>query len=169
MSSIKKAPSGNHVRPNRVDGCPLTAALAALGGKWKLIIVYWLAESPKHFAGLRQVMPGISQKVLTQQLRELVSDGIVNRDPKGVVPAPVEYSLTEYGLSVLPLVEKVRLWGRSHMERIAQPDRLKGFTACDPLNGWLSRVVRSCPLVAAVSREKKGSLTATLGRRNRKH
>src|SRR5258705_7063281 len=118
MSVIKKALSGNRSRskrPNPVTGCPLTAALAALGGKWKLIIVYWLAESPKHFAGLRQLMPGISQKVLTEQLRELMSDGMVNREPKGAVPAPVEYSLTEYGRTVLPLVESVRLWGRAHL------------------------------------------------------
>src|ERR671919_2723655 len=117
MSSIKKAPSGNR-RSNPVGGCPLTAALAAIGGKWKLIIVYFLAESPKHFAALRKVMTGISQKVLTQQLRELVSDGIVIRQPKGKVPAPVIYSLTEYGRSLLPLVEDVRLWGRIHMEKL---------------------------------------------------
>lgn len=122
MSAIKKALSGNHqqrVRPNPVEGCPLTAALAAIGGKWKLIIVYWLAESPKHFAALRKAMPGISQKVLTQQLRELMNDGIVNRDPKGAVPAPVEYSLSDYGRSVLPLVENVRLWGRAHINHSA--------------------------------------------------
>ena len=65
-------------------------------------------------------MPGISQKVLTQQLRELVNDGLVNREPKGAVPAPVEYSLTDYGQLVLPLVEDVRRWGRSHLER-AEP------------------------------------------------
>lgn len=129
MSAIKNAPSGNDVeqaalgngakrtRPNAVTGCPLTAALAAIGGKWKLIIIYWLAESPKHFAALRRAMPGISQKVLTQQLRELMNDGIVHREPKGAVPAPVMYSLTEYGVSVLPLVENVRLWGRAHLER----------------------------------------------------
>jgi DNA-binding HxlR family transcriptional regulator len=120
MSPIKKAPSGNRnrpVRPNPVGGCPLTAALAAIGGKWKLIIVYWLAESPKHFAALRREMPGISQKVLTQQLRELAGDGVVRRQPKGAVPAPVEYSLTDYGRSLLPLVEGVRQWGRAHMER----------------------------------------------------
>ena len=125
MNSIKKAPSGNRARayrsqgrPNPVSGCPLTAALAAVGGKWKLIIVYWLAEGPKHFAALRRVMPGISQKVLTEQLRELVGDGIVKRQPKGSIPAPVEYSLTDYGQSVLPLVEDVRLWGRAHLERL---------------------------------------------------
>ncbi|HEX8141349.1 MAG TPA: helix-turn-helix domain-containing protein [Pyrinomonadaceae bacterium] len=122
MNSNKKALSGNHPRrgrPNPVGGCPLTAALAAIGGKWKLIIVYWLAESPRHFAGLRQVMPGISQKVLTQQLCELVGDGIVQRQPLGAVPARVEYSLTGYGRSLLPLLEDIRLWGRAHMERLA--------------------------------------------------
>src|SRR5258708_23655216 len=124
MNSSKTALSGNYTRlgrPNPVSGCPLTAALAALGGKWKLIILYWLAESPKHFAALQRAMPGISQKVLTQQLRELVSDGIVQRQPKGAIPAPVEYSLTEYGQSVLPLVEEVRLWGREHLERLTWP------------------------------------------------
>lgn len=119
MSASKKALSGNHesARPNPVEGCPLTAAFAAIGGKWKLIIIYWLAESPKHFAALRKVMPGISQKVLTQQLRELMSDGLVNRDAKGAVPAPVVYSLSDYGRSVLPLVENVRKWGRAHLSR----------------------------------------------------
>src|SRR3954452_10500541 len=118
MSASKKALSGNHhehARPNPVEGCPLTAALAAIGGKWKLIIVYFLAESPKHFAALRKSMPGISQKVLTQQLNQLHSDGIVHRHKTGPVPAPVIYSLTEYGESVLPLVEQVRTWGRTHM------------------------------------------------------
>ena len=125
MHPVKKVPAGNDTHPeslprrtNPVSGCPLTAALAALGGKWKLIILYWLAESPKHFAALQRAMPGISQKVLTQQLRELVGDGIVQRQPQGAIPAPVEYSLTEYGRSVLPLVEGVRLWGREHIQRL---------------------------------------------------
>lgn len=128
MSASKKALSGNHerrVRPNPVEGCPLTAAFAAIGGKWKLIIIYWLAESPKHFAALRKAIPGISQKVLTQQLRELMNDGIVNRQPKGAVPAPVEYSLSEYGQQVLPLVEDVRLWGRAHLAHLARPEHIK--------------------------------------------
>ena len=117
MRSDQKVPAGNgRHRSNPVSGCPLTAALAAVGGKWKLIIIYWLATSPRHFAALRQLIPGLSQKVLTQQLRELVSDDI-RRDPKGVVPARVEYSLTDYGQSLVPLVESVRLWGRAHLER----------------------------------------------------
>ena len=117
----KKEPRGNSVkrrRPNPVTGCPLTAALAAIGGKWKLIIIYWLAEEPTHFAGLRRKMSSISQKVLTQQLRELGADGIVDRRAGVRVSEPVVYSLTSYGRSLLPLVESVRVWGRSHLERV---------------------------------------------------
>ena len=128
MNSLKKVPVGNHTnddryprRRNPVSGCPLTAALAAMGGKWKLIIVYWLAESPKHFAALRKLMPDISQKVLTQQLRELANDHVVRRDPKGKAPAPVEYSLTDYGRTLLPLVEGIRGWGNAHIERMTDP------------------------------------------------
>jgi DNA-binding HxlR family transcriptional regulator len=104
-------------RANPVTDWPLTAALAAIGGKWKLIIIYWLAEESMHFAGLRRKLPEISQKVLTQQLRELRADAIVDRRPAHRVPEPVVYSLTPYGRSLLPLVESVRLWGRSHLER----------------------------------------------------
>jgi len=104
-------------RANPISDCPLTAAAAATGGKWKLIIIYWLAESPRHFAGLRKLMPGISQKVLTEQLRELIADEIVDRERTGPVPAPVHYSLTEYGRSFVPIVEATRRWGRAHIER----------------------------------------------------
>ena len=125
MDARQKAPSGNSAlrqRRNPVTGCPLTAAFAAIGGKWKLIIIYWLAESPRHFAELRRLMDGISQKVLTQQLRELMADGIVRREPKGAAPSPVEYSLTDYGRSLMPLVESVRSWGRGHIERLQSED-----------------------------------------------
>ena len=104
-------------RPNPVSNCPLTAALAATGGKWKLIIIHWLSERPRHFAELRREMAGISQKVLTQQLRELEADGIVDRRPTGAAPAPVVYSLTQYGRSALPLIELARQWGRAHIDR----------------------------------------------------
>jgi DNA-binding HxlR family transcriptional regulator len=104
-------------RANPVSDCPLTAALAAIGGKWKLIIIYWLTEAPQHFGALRRLMPSISQKVLTEQLRELLADQIVQRAETGPPPAQVVYSLTTYGRSLLPLVEGARAWGRGHIER----------------------------------------------------
>ena len=103
-----------------MSDCPLTAALAAVGGKWKLIIIYWLAESPRQFLALRRLIPRISQKVLTDQLHELIADGIVHQQRTGRVPAPVVYRLTDYGRSVLPITEAVRLWGRRHIERFAE-------------------------------------------------
>ena len=103
-------------RANPVSNCPLTAALAAVGGKWKMIIIYWLAEHPRHFAALKAEMSSISQKVLSEQLKELVADQIVAREETGPAPAPVIYSLTDYGRSLLPLIETVRQWGRGHIE-----------------------------------------------------
>lgn len=106
-------------RKNPIGDCPITAASAAAGGKWKLIVVYWLAESPRNFGELRELMPSISQKVLTEQLRGLVADEIVDRQRTGKPPAPVRYSLTEHGRSLVPVVEAIRRWGRSHIDRFA--------------------------------------------------
>lgn len=108
-------------RTNPISDCPLTAALAAVGGKWKMIIVFWLAESPRQFGELRQLLPPVSQKVLAEQLRELMDDDIVSRERTGPVPAPVIYSLSEYGRSLVPLVETVRHWGRGHISRFGAP------------------------------------------------
>jgi DNA-binding HxlR family transcriptional regulator len=91
-------PSGNDlVRANQASGRPLTAAWAALGGKWKLIIIYWLADAPPHFAGLRRLIPDIYAKVRAEQLRELVADGVVDCRATGPAPDPVIYSLSDIG------------------------------------------------------------------------
>jgi DNA-binding HxlR family transcriptional regulator len=106
-------------RTNPVSDCPLTAVLAAAGGKWKMIIIYWLAERPRHFAALKAEMSSISQKVLSEQLKELIADDIVAREETGPPPAPVVYSLTNYGRSLIPLVEAARQWGRGHIEHFS--------------------------------------------------
>lgn len=122
MSTAKKAPAGNRsraARGNAIPGCALTAALAALGGRWKLFIVYRLADGPRHFAALRRSLPEVSAKVLTQQLRELQADGLVSRERSGPVPAVVHYALTAHGLSVLPVAEELRRWGMAHQTAFA--------------------------------------------------
>lgn len=113
----KKAPAGNPspARPNPLPGCPMAAAFAAIGGKWKLTLVYWLAHGESHFAGLRRRSAPITPKVLAEQLRELEADGLVERVETGPVPAPVIYRLTPYGTTVLPTVESVRQWGETHL------------------------------------------------------
>lgn len=113
----KKAPAGNLARPNPLPGCPMAAAFAAIGGKWKLTLVYWLAHGESHFAGLRRRAAPITPKVLAEQLRELEADGLVERVETGPVPAPVIYRLTPYGTTVLPVVESVRVWGEAHRRR----------------------------------------------------
>jgi DNA-binding HxlR family transcriptional regulator len=118
MSSDKNARAGAYpVAPHPLADCPLHAAFAAVGGKWKLTILYWLAREPNHFSGLLRRIAPISHKVLTEQLRELEADGLVERLATGPAPAPVEYRLSAYGLTVLPLVEAARTWGESHLQR----------------------------------------------------
>ena len=73
----------------------------------------------RQFLELGRLMPRISTKVLTEQLRELIADEIVDQQRTGPVPSPVMYSLTDYGRSVLPIAESVRLWGRRHLERFS--------------------------------------------------
>ena len=99
-------------------GCPLTAALDAIGGKWKLIILWWLQEQPRHFGELRRLMPRITHKVLSEQLRELRNDGLIAREVQDDALRRVRYSLTAHGRSVQPLLEAVREWGRGHAQHL---------------------------------------------------
>ena len=98
--------------------CPIEAAVDVFGGKWKALILWWLQERTWRFAELRRQIPGITEKMLTQQLRELEADGIVERKVYATVPPKVEYSLTEYGWSLKRALRALCDWGRNHMERI---------------------------------------------------
>ena len=100
----KKALLGNPSapRPNPLPGCPMAAAFAALGGKWKLTLLYWLAHGESHFAGLRRRAAPITANILVEQLRELQADGLIERLETGPVPAPVLCRLTPYWSAVLP-------------------------------------------------------------------
>jgi DNA-binding HxlR family transcriptional regulator len=102
----------------RTYHCPVEAAVDVFGGKWKAIILWWLQERTWRFAELRRQIPGITEKMLTQQLRELEGDGIVNRRVYPTVPPRVEYSLTAYGLSLKRALRELCAWGQRHMERI---------------------------------------------------
>src|SRR6516165_3073604 len=98
--------------------CPVEAAIEVFGGKWKPLILWWLQQRTWRFAELRRQIPGITEKMLTQQLRELEADGIVQRRVYPTVPPKVEYSLTEYGQSLKRALRAICDWGQTYMERI---------------------------------------------------
>jgi DNA-binding HxlR family transcriptional regulator len=103
----------------RTYSCGLEAALAVVGGKWKPIVLWQLAQAPRRFGELRRLVTGISEKMLIQQLRELEADGIVVRKDFQEIPPRVEYSLTEFGVSLGRALRPLCEWGREHTERIA--------------------------------------------------
>ncbi|WP_028560184.1 winged helix-turn-helix transcriptional regulator [Paenibacillus pinihumi] len=91
------------------------ATLEVIGGKWKCVILCHLKHGVKRTSDLRRLMPAITQKMLTQQLRELEKDGVVNRIVHNQVPPKVEYELSEYGDSLRPILEALCLWGDTHI------------------------------------------------------
>lgn len=96
--------------------CPLTAAIRAIGGKWNLICLYWLASGTHRFNELRRLMPHISHKVLTTTLRNLEQEGLISRKVFAEIPPRVEYQITNHGESVRPILESVRIWGHKHLK-----------------------------------------------------
>jgi DNA-binding HxlR family transcriptional regulator len=115
------------------SGCPLTAALNAIGGKWNLICLFWLASSARRFNELRRLMPNISHKVLSDTLRTLESEGLICRTEFDELPPRVEYTISAYGESLRPLIEAVRVWGRAHLERGQPTASVKPFSATQAL------------------------------------
>ncbi|MFS0855811.1 MULTISPECIES: winged helix-turn-helix transcriptional regulator [Paenibacillus] len=95
---------------------PVEAALEVIGGKWKVVILCYLTKSTRRTGQLKRLMPGITQKMLTQQLRELEKDGIIRRVIYNQVPPKVEYSLTEYGLTLSDILDALCNWGEKHID-----------------------------------------------------
>ncbi len=93
------------------QGCPVEAALELIGGKWKGLVLYHLMGGTVRFNELKRHVGDVTQRMLTRQLRELESDGLVRREVYPVVPPKVEYSLTEKGESLRPIVMALREWG----------------------------------------------------------
>ena len=95
-------------------GCPVEITLALLGNKWKVLILRELFTGTKRFGELSRGVPGISQKMLTQQLRQMEQDNLVKRKIYAEVPPRVEYSLTEIGRSLSPILDAMHKWGTKY-------------------------------------------------------
>jgi DNA-binding HxlR family transcriptional regulator len=91
--------------------CSVALAIDVMGGKWKPLILWHLRDGTLRFGELRRTVSGISQKVLTQQLKELENDGLISRQIYSQIPPKVEYSLTELGLTVIPILQLISEWG----------------------------------------------------------
>ena len=97
------------------DFCPVEATLELIGGKYKALILWHLSENKLRFTELRKVLHGVTPKMLTQQLRELEADALIHREVFPVVPPKVEYSLTEMGRSLMPILVAMRNWGSGYL------------------------------------------------------
>ena len=94
--------------------CPMRAAMSAIGGKWSLIILYWLDGAPRRFNELQRLVPDISHKVLTDVLRTLEDEGLVTRTTS---VGQVQYATSAHGRSVRPLIDAIHDWGQTHLAR----------------------------------------------------
>lgn len=95
--------------------CPVDAVVQIIGGKYKPVILWHLANEKMRFGQLSKLLPKATAKMLTQQLRELESEGIIHREVFPVVPPKTEYSLTEFGKTLIPILDAMCTWGKAYM------------------------------------------------------
>jgi DNA-binding HxlR family transcriptional regulator len=100
--------------------CSVETTLGVIGGKWKGVIIYYLLSGTKRFNELRRIYPQVTHHILTLQLRDLEKDGIIERKSYNQVPPKVEYSLTEFGKTLEPLILLMKEWGDKYDVRTAQ-------------------------------------------------
>jgi DNA-binding HxlR family transcriptional regulator len=98
--------------------CPIMATIAMISDKWKVLIICKLIKGTLRFNELRRELQGVTQRVLTHQLRELEADGLINRTVFAEVPPRVEYSLTPLGRTLIPVLENLETWAREHSDAL---------------------------------------------------
>ena len=98
--------------------CPVSTKVQSIGSKWKLLILRNLMQRPWRFNELRKDLEGISQKVLTDSLRSMEADGIIDRTVYAEVPPRVEYSLSELGRSMQPIMDSMEAWGLNYQKMV---------------------------------------------------
>lgn len=99
--------------------CPVSTLLELIGGKWKPVILYCLRQDTRRFGEIAVRIPSISRKVLTDQLRELEEAGLIKREAFKEIPPRVEYSMTDLGRSLAPILDAMEKWGTDYMKKSA--------------------------------------------------
>ena len=102
---------------HNLSACPVQTCLNFVSDKWKILIIRDLLTGTKRFSELKKSLAPVTQKMLTQQLRQMENDGIIHREVYPVVPPKVEYSLTELGRSLEPVIEVMKKWGQEFKEK----------------------------------------------------
>ncbi len=97
--------------------CPAEVTADLIGGRWKIVLLWHLLQGVHRFSDLQRAVPGITQKVLTHQLRDMEKSGLLNRTMYAEVPPKVEYQLTPFGLTLKPVVDAMHQWGTEHASR----------------------------------------------------
>ena len=101
------------------NNCPVTHCLNRIGGKWKPLIIYAISKNVNRFSKLQRALPVISKQMLVNQLRELEEDGILERTIYAEIPPRVEYRITEYGDTLMPVINVLQDWGLQDLKRLA--------------------------------------------------
>lgn len=118
VNSLRNRKLGIDYSSDDFEGCPVETTLDIIGGKWKGILLYHLIDGKKRFNEFRKLYPKITQRMLTLQLRELERDGVIHREVYKQVPPKVEYSLTEFGRTLEPVILHMKDWGEKYKDRI---------------------------------------------------
>lgn len=103
-----------------LPACPVETTLSLIGDKWKVLILRDLMGGKKRFSELKRSVDGVTQKMLTQQLRDMEEKGLLSRTVYPVVPPKVEYELTELGYSLSPILDSMRAWGEEYKKVYAR-------------------------------------------------
>ena len=106
------------LKKEELPPCPVQTAVQIIGNKWKLLIIRNLLQGTQRFNELKRGIEGISQKVLTENLRSLEDDGIIKREVYPEIPPKVEYSLTDIGLSLKPVFDTLIQWGNEYKSKL---------------------------------------------------
>lgn len=116
----------NPIKPMRLEDCTVKTTADVISGRWKTLILYYLKDGPVRFGEMRRLLVDASQKVLTEQLRELEEDGVVVRMEFPGKPLRVEYTLSEHGLQLKPILALMAQWGTAYRERKQQQQSTVG-------------------------------------------
>ncbi|NIJ54604.1 winged helix-turn-helix transcriptional regulator [Dyadobacter arcticus] len=109
---MRKTNSTNHVNEKAITiNCPITSTMLAIGGRWKIVILWQLKNGSLRYNEIRKAIPNISEKMLIQQLKELMQSKWVDKKDYNEIPPRTEYSLTQIGKSFMPILENIYNWG----------------------------------------------------------